>query len=75
MIKIEGLVKNYGSNVVLRGADLHVRPGEFVTLVGPNGAGKTTLLRIVATLLKANGGQLSVGGDLRSGLYGEAVFR
>ena len=62
MIKIEGLVKNYGSNVVLRGADLHVRPGEFVTLVGPNGAGKTTLLRIVATLLKANGGQLSVGG-------------
>ena len=62
MIKIKGLVKNYGSNAVLRGADLHVRPGEFVTLVGPNGAGKTTLLRIVATLLKANGGRVSVGG-------------
>lgn len=62
MIKIQGLVKNYGANVVLRGVDLHVGLGEFVTLVGPNGAGKTTLLRIVATLLKPSGGQVSVGG-------------
>lgn len=62
MIEIKGLVKNYGSNAVLRGADLHIRPGEFVTLVGPNGAGKTTILRIVATLLKQSGGQVRVGG-------------
>lgn len=62
MIRIKGLVKNYGQNAVLRGADLHIKPGEFVTLVGPNGAGKTTLLRIVATLLKPSGGQVSVGG-------------
>jgi heme exporter protein A len=62
MIKIEGLVKNYGTNAVLRGVDLHVRPGEFVTLVGPNGAGKTTLLRIVATLLKGKSGSVRVGG-------------
>jgi heme exporter protein A len=62
LIKIEGLVKNYGNNLVLRGANLHVRPGEFVTLVGANGAGKTTLLRIVATLLRANGGEVSIGG-------------
>jgi heme exporter protein A len=62
MIRVEGLVKNYGSNPVLRGANLHVRPGEFVGLVGPNGAGKTTLMRILATLLKPNGGSVSVGG-------------
>ena len=62
MIRVEGLVKNYGTNPVLRGADLHVRPGEFVGLVGPNGAGKTTLMRILATLLKPNGGAVSVGG-------------
>jgi heme exporter protein A len=62
MINIQGLVKSYGSNVVLRGVNLHVRPGEFVTLVGPNGAGKTTLLRIVATLLKPSSGRLTVGG-------------
>lgn len=62
MIKIKGLVKNYGLNPILRGVNLHVRPGEFVSLVGPNGAGKTTLIRIVATLLKPTAGEVSVGG-------------
>lgn len=62
MIKINGLTKKYGMNVVLRGIDLHVRPGEFVTLVGSNGAGKTTLIRIVATLMKQNSGQVLIGG-------------
>lgn len=62
MIKIEGLTKNYGSNSVLRGVNLHLQAGEFVTLVGNNGAGKTTLLRIVATLLSPTAGHVSVGG-------------
>jgi heme exporter protein A len=62
MIKISGVTKKYGMNAVLRGVDLHVRPGEFVTLVGSNGAGKTTLLRIVATLMKQSDGELLVGG-------------
>jgi heme exporter protein A len=62
MIEINGLVKNFGVNAVLRGIDLHVQPGEFVTLVGSNGAGKTTLMRIVATLLKPTGGQVQIGG-------------
>lgn len=62
MIQIEGLVKQYGLNPVLRGINLAVRQGEFVTLVGPNGAGKSTLLRIVATLLKPTAGQVLIGG-------------
>jgi len=62
MIKIKGLVKNYGMLPVLRGVDLHVRPGEFVTLVGANGAGKTTLLRIVSTLLRPTAGEVTIGG-------------
>ena len=62
MIHIEGLTKLYGKNAVLRGIDLHISPGEFITLVGPNGAGKTTLMRIVATLLKPTGGSIKVGG-------------
>ncbi len=62
MIKINGLVKNYGINTVLRGVNLNVQPGEFVSLVGSNGAGKTTLMRIVATLLKPSDGQISIGG-------------
>lgn len=62
MIKIDGLVKYYGPLPVLRGVNLHVRAGEFVTLVGANGAGKTTLLRIVATLLQPTEGEVSIGG-------------
>lgn len=62
MIRLNGLVKNYNLTPVLRGANLHVREGEFVTLVGPNGAGKSTLLRIVATLLKPTRGEVKVGG-------------
>lgn len=62
MIKIEGLVKNFGANTVLRGINLHVQAGDFVSLVGSNGAGKTTLLRIVATLLKPTNGQVLIGG-------------
>ena len=62
MIKINGLVKQYGFNPVLRGINLQVDAGEFVTIVGPNGAGKSTLLRIIATLLKHSDGKISIGG-------------
>ena len=61
MIRLEAVVKQYGLNPVLRGVDLHVRPGEFVTLVGPNGAGKSTLLGIVATLLRPTSGTVRIG--------------
>lgn len=62
MIRLEGLVKRYGMNLVLRGVDLHVNAGEFVTLVGSNGAGKSTLMRIVATLLQPTSGTVQIGG-------------
>jgi branched-chain amino acid transport system permease protein len=48
LIRIAGLGKSYGSQHVLRGIDLIVRPGELVSLVGPNGAGKTTLMRCIS---------------------------
>ncbi|MEM7029712.1 MAG: heme ABC exporter ATP-binding protein CcmA [Chloroflexota bacterium] len=62
MIAVRKLVKAFGSRVVLRGIDLDVQAGEFVTLMGANGAGKTTLLNIVATLSKKTAGQVSIGG-------------
>jgi heme exporter protein A len=62
MIRLSGIVHQYGLNPVLRGVNLQVNEGEFVTLVGPNGAGKSTLMRIVATLLRPSGGEVSVGG-------------
>ncbi len=62
MIQISALVKNYGLNPVLRGINLNLEAGDFVTLVGPNGAGKSTLMRIVATLLKPSAGTVQIGG-------------
>ncbi len=46
-IALDGVVKRFGDNTVLRGVDLQVHPGEFIALVGPSGAGKSTLLRLL----------------------------
>ena len=62
MIQVRRLVKNFGVHPVLRGVDLDVPRGEFLTLLGPNGAGKTTLLRILATLSRPTSGEVRVGG-------------
>lgn len=62
MIEIEQLTKTYKGNVqALNGIDLTIGTGMF-GLVGPNGAGKTTLMRILAGLLRASGGRVSVFG-------------
>jgi len=62
VIVAEGLKKSYGSNDVLKGIDLKVERGTMLALLGPNGAGKTTTVRILSTLLKFDGGSVSVEG-------------
>jgi ABC-2 type transport system ATP-binding protein len=61
-IEAEGLVKNYGKTRALAGFDLTVPPGTVYGLLGPNGAGKTTAVRVLATLLRPNGGRARVLG-------------
>src|SRR5664279_2820410 len=67
MIEIKQLTKTYrGSVRALNGIDLTIGTGMF-GLVGPNGAGKTTLMRILAGLLRASSGSVTVfGHDLAS---------
>jgi heme exporter protein A len=62
LILANKLTKQFGPVMALRGIDLDIRPGEFVTIAGPNGAGKTTLLRILATLSRPTGGQVAIAG-------------
>lgn len=61
-IRAEGLVKRYGDMVALNGVDLEVPVGKVVGVLGPNGAGKTTTVRILATLMRPDGGHATVGG-------------
>lgn len=58
----EGLTKRYGNKRALDGFDLAVRRGTVQGLLGPNGAGKTTAVRILATLLRLDGGRAAVAG-------------
>ncbi|MFP3465336.1 ABC transporter ATP-binding protein [Leifsonia sp. SIMBA_070] len=61
-IRVQGITKSFKDLEVLRGVDFEVTPGSIFALLGSNGAGKTTLVRILATLLKADGGNASVLG-------------
>ncbi|WP_344414979.1 ATP-binding cassette domain-containing protein [Pseudonocardia ailaonensis] len=62
VIRVEGLVKTFGSTTALAGIDLAVRRGSVLGLLGPNGSGKTTTVRILATLLRPDGGKAEVLG-------------
>ena len=61
-IETRALAKSFGKTRALDGIDLTVREGSVYGLLGPNGAGKTTTIRILATLLKPDGGQARVLG-------------
>jgi ABC-2 type transport system ATP-binding protein len=61
-IEASGLVKTFGATRALDGIDLAVPAGTVYGLLGPNGAGKTTAVRVLATLLRPNGGEARVFG-------------
>jgi len=61
-VEATGLIKRFGKTTALAGVDLVARQGRVLGLLGPNGAGKTTAIRILATLLRPDGGQASVCG-------------
>ncbi|AET66248.1 heme ABC exporter, ATP-binding protein CcmA [Desulfosporosinus orientis DSM 765] len=63
MIVTRGLTKKIGNKQILKGIDLEIASGEFVTCFGPNGAGKSTTLKILAMLTKPSGGQVLIDGQ------------
>lgn len=75
MITIRNIRKSFGSLEVLKGIDLHIAPGEIVSIVGPSGAGKTTLLQVMGTLYRPDEGTLEIAGTDVTRLSKSALSR
>jgi len=63
VLRIEGLKKSYGDNLVIDGLDLEVRAGEVIVVIGPSGCGKSTLLRCINALEDIQGGRILLEGQ------------
>ncbi|MEH0075102.1 ABC transporter ATP-binding protein [Pannonibacter sp. Pt2] len=67
-VELSGIRKTFGSESVLKGIDLSIRPGEFLSLVGSSGCGKSTLLRVIAGLETPDQGKVTIGGSDVTGM-------
>ena len=67
MLDVQNIVKTFNAGTVnekiaLRGVSLHLKPGDFVTVIGGNGAGKSTLMNSVAGVYGVDGGKILIDG-------------
>lgn len=68
VLQLQNITKQFDGTPVLRGIDLCVNAGEFITLLGASGCGKTTTLRIIAGLETPDTGKVLLGGEDVTGL-------
>ncbi len=74
IVEVRGISKTYGDVEALRGIDLDFPRGKLTSLLGPSGCGKTTLLKIIAGLVDADAGAVTVDGKRVSGPGPERAF-
>ncbi len=60
-VELKDVRKSYGATQVVKGINLTIASGEFISLLGPSGCGKTTTLRMIAGLETLDGGTISIG--------------
>ena len=70
-ITVSNVSKRYGERTVLRDVSLTVRRGEKIGIIGVNGAGKTTLLRMMAGEIPHDGGEITLGNNVKAGYYAQ----
>lgn len=71
VLRVAGLEKRFGDNIVLSDVDLSVIHGEKIGVIGVNGAGKTTLLKILAGEIKEDAGEIQLGHHVTIGHYAQ----
>ena len=74
MIKIEKLRKSFGGFHAVDGVSFEIEKGSITGLIGPNGAGKTTLFNVIAGVLNADSGRVTMAGEDITGLEPHALF-
>ncbi len=62
ILQVSELSKSYGRNVAVDNVSFSVEQGEMLALLGPNGAGKSTIVNILSTLMRIDGGKISIDG-------------
>jgi len=69
LLTVRGLSKHFGGLTAVNELDLHVEPGEIVSLIGPNGAGKTTVFNLITGLCAPDRGEVLFEGRSLSGMW------
>lgn len=73
-IEIKGLRKQFGDFAALRGIDLTVEQGDFISIIGPSGAGKSTFLRCINSTIVPSAGSIRMGETEVVDLHGRRLF-
>lgn len=63
VLELRGVTAGFGSNTVLHGVDLAVRPGEICGIFGLNGAGKSVTMKVIAGIVEARSGSIALQGE------------
>jgi len=63
VVHLDQITKRFGATVAVKGLDLRINNGEFVTLLGPSGCGKSTTLRILGGFEQPNEGRVILSGE------------
>ena len=74
MLQVRNLHIYYGQIQAVKGASLHVKPGEIVALIGGNGAGKSTILRAISGIVKSTSGSILLSDTEISSLPPERIL-
>ncbi|HEU6447992.1 MAG TPA: ABC-F family ATP-binding cassette domain-containing protein [Verrucomicrobiae bacterium] len=71
VITLEKIKFGYGEKLIYDGMDFEAERGQRIVLVGPNGAGKSTLLKLLADVLRPQGGERKPGHNVKHGYFAQ----